>query len=211
MRFGVTTILALTAGCHRPISVGTDARVLAFREQRLAPAHLPPPSVDGGTRTVGDGVVSVTVRPVRAEDQAWNRWGAGPELRLFNNAAAWLFEVEVTGPGPLGWIPGRTILEVNDPGRGLPALASPEPLLDPLVGHAWLEADGGGPVELAERTRAAGPFRAAWLPLRVDEGPLSGVIGFPIGAAADVHVVAFRLTLALESAGVEHSLVAVFD
>ena len=81
-----------------------------------------------------------------------------------------------------------------------------------LQEHFLLDGD------LAARTRAAGPFRAAYLPPSgVDE--LVGVIAFPIQhndfehqlALAELHVVAMRLTLQVRYEGGIHNLIYVYD
>jgi hypothetical protein len=184
-------------------------RLEAFEEVLLAPARIPPPSVDRAAKTVVHGDVTGTVRLLLPEEAAWNRWHDG-SARLFNNRVGLLFEVRVDGPAPLTWIPHRTTLELNDETTRLTAAPDAEVLLGGLLVHALLAAEWGIETELVDRTRAAGPFRAAYLEPRVEEAPLEGVVGFQLWDGTellgDMHVAAMRLRLAVEAAGEPHVL-----
>ncbi len=187
-------------------------RLDAFERHLLEPARIPPPSVDRAERTVAEGGVSATVRLVLPEEAQWNRWRDG-SARLFNNRVALLFDVRVDGPGPLTWHPERTTLELNDEHIRLFAAPDAEVLLGGLLVHALLAAEWGIETDLVDRTRAAGPFRDAYLEPRVEQGPLEGVAGFQLWDGkellGDMHVAAMRLRLVVESAGEERVLEAV--
>ena len=204
-------------GADEQATVGAD--VAAFVHYALEPAGIAPPTVSWEDReVVADGLVARLV-PIRAEDAAWNRWPDGT-ARLFNNRVAHLFYVRVEGEGPLGWRPRGSTLELNDPDNRLVAAASAEDLLGELTFWAvmqerWL-LDG----DLAARTRASGPFRSSYLPLRVDGDVLEGIVAFPVQVVgdpgrsqvlADLHVVALRLTLQIDTPGGVVPLVWTFD
>lgn len=189
----------------------------SFRRYALEPARIAPPTVGQRELSARSGGLQVVARLVRPETAAWNAWPDG-SARLFNDRVAHLFEIEVTGGGPIGWLPGATTLELNDPGTVLLAAPDGEILLHDLHALA-LQAerqllDG----ELAERTRAAGAFRSAYLP-PAGADRLAGVVAFPLWATnpgeqaslAEKHVVAMRLTLALMDADGPRSVELVFE
>jgi len=209
------------AGCTRvPPSPSTAAqqevadRLEAFERNVLAPARIPPPSVDRSERTLVSGDVTATVRLVLPEEATWNRWRDGG-ARLFNNRVALLFDVRLEGPEPLAWHPERSTLELNDETIRLTAAPDAEVLLGGLLVHALLAAEWGIETELVDRTRAAGPFRDAYLDPRVEQGPLEGVVGFQLWDGkellGDLHIAAMRLRLAVESAGEDRVLEALID
>lgn len=213
--------LFFAAGCTRVPPPPSPAarqevadRLEAFERHLLAPARIPPPSVERTTETVKDGAVAATVRLVLPEEAAWNRWRDG-SARLFNNRVALLFEVKVDGPGPLAWDAHATTLELNDEQTRLTAAPDAEVLLGGLLVHALLAAEWGIETELVDRTRAAGPFRVAYLEPRVERGPLEGVVGFQLWDGTellgDMHVAAMRLRLAVESAGEPHVLEVLIE
>jgi hypothetical protein len=189
-------------------------RLEAFERHLLAPARVAPPSVDREPHVLADGDVRATVRLVLPEEAEWNQWRDGG-ARLFNNRVALLFDVQLEGPGPLGWRPERTTLELNDETLRLTAAPDAEVLLGGLLVHALLAAEWGIETELVDRTRAAGPFRDVYLEHDTEEGPLEGVIGFQLWdgkeALGDLHVAAMRLRLAVHAAGEDHVLEAVID
>jgi hypothetical protein len=211
-------LLWATFGCPRPpllareddrIAVGE--RLAAFRQQTLAPAHVPPPSLSQTSQQVSDGSVQGQARLLRPEEAAWNRWVDG-EMRLFNNRAALLFEITLQGPGPLGWDPESARLEINDESTVLLAAGSAEVLLAELLFHAYLEQQWGFDGDLVNRTRAAGAFRMAYAPTLAPDDTLSGVIAFPLlDLPAMPHVVALRLTLTITAEDGVHVLVWVLD
>jgi len=209
------------AGCTRvPPPPSTAARqevadrLAAFQRDLLDPARIPPPSVDRRERTITEGDVSATVRLVLPEEAAWNRWRDG-SARLFNNRVALLFDARIDGPGPLAWRPERTTLELNDETIRLTAAPDAEVLLGGLLVHALLAAEWGIDTELVDRTRAAGPFRDAYLEPRVEQGPLEGLVGFQLWDGnellEDLHIAAMRLRLTVEAGGEERVLEALIE
>lgn len=204
------------SGCQRPQAhlvqpahQEETARVLErYRTYRLEPARLPPPSLQReGTSTLGE--VEGRVRLVLAEDAAWNDWPDGT-ARLFNNSAAHLFEVTLDGHGhDLCWIPPATTLELNVAGNTFKAAPTQEALLEELVFWGFQQERAVIDGDLADRARAAGDLRRAYLPTSC--GPeLTGLIAFPLvetdtnrahldGLSPEqLHVVSMRLTLGLE-------------
>ncbi|MEQ1566995.1 MAG: hypothetical protein ABMA64_15235 [Myxococcota bacterium] len=186
------------------------ARIAAYRTFALAPARTPPPSLDVERVEISDGSVRATLWVVRPEAAGWNTWTDGGP-RLFNNRGALLFELDVRGPGPLGWLPEGAVLEINDGRTVLGAASSAEVLLGDLLFHALLEERWAIDGDLVARTRGAGPFRGAYLP-PVADGPLRGVVAFPLPPGeTDLHVVALRLTLPVVAADGDHELVWVIE
>ena len=203
-----TLLFALFAGgCRHTVAAtpepdlaGVGQRLEEFRRRSLDPAKIPPPSVTDQALEVSVGTVHGTARWVRAEDAEWNQWpGDGP--RLFNNRAALVVAIRVVGTGPIRWVPAATRLEVNDSRTSLLAAASGEPLIGELLVNAFLEERYGFAGDLVERTRAAGAFRSAYLPLTSAAGVLDGVLAFPLvsdgRAIGDDHLVALRLTVSV--------------
>ena len=193
------------AGCPHPVAPApaqdeeiVRERIAEFRARALDPARIPPPSVGAEELPAQSGPVRATARPVRPEDVDWNHWPGGG-ARLFNNRAALLFEVRIEGTGPIRWVPAATRLEINDAGTTIQASSSGELLLGELLVNAYLEERYGLDGGLVDRTRAAGPFRAVYLPLASADGVLDGVLAFPLvadgRAIGDEHIVALRLTV----------------
>jgi hypothetical protein len=187
----------------------------AYEAYALHPAGLVPPAIQvAPLRAESMGVWGMAT-PLRPEDQSWNRWPDGG-ARLFNNRMAHLFEVTLHGEGVIGWIPEETVLELNDPSIRLVATGSPDGLLVDLLYFAKAQEDWILDGDLVARTRAAGPFRASYLPARGDR-QLRGIIGFPMSGGSDpisvaeTHIVAERLTLAVTTAEGISRLVWVFD
>ena len=208
IRVMIALMLVSCAKNPRPVvSIADQERIRsdidAFRRYALEPALIAPPTFDATEQQAESGALRVVAKLLPAESAAWNAWPDGT-LRLFNNRVAHLFEVEIAGDGPIGWIPAGTTLELNDPETVLVAAPGPEVLLHDLVLLA-LQAeqqllDSG----LTERTRGAGAFRSAYLaPAGSDR--LRGLIAFPLwaedpakqGPLSEKHVVAMRLTLAV--------------
>jgi hypothetical protein len=210
-------LAAMALSCKRPavdVMVPTDQSAVAeelsaFERTWLEPAKIPPPTVTLEPRTLEEGAVTVTVNPLRPEDAAWNAW-PGPTVRLFNNRAALMFEVTVDGGGRVAWLPDRTGLELNEVGNPLPPAHTPDELLVPVLRAALLQEGYGLEGDAVERTRAAGPFRTAYLPLGPVDSPMTGVIGFPL-LEPDRHVVAFRLTLAVLAPDGTHTLSFLYE
>lgn len=216
MRKTILSVILVASCAHPSAWRGVDreerAQVAeqldAFRDFWLAPAHLPAPPVELAEPTVRvDGVVG-TLRRVRAEDEDWNQFPAG-DLRLFNDRAAWMFAVHLTGTGEVRWVPEGSRLDVNvDDDPHLPA-SSPELLLQPLVDAArrqerWV-LDG----DLHVRLREARAFRAAYLP--TSSAPvLDGVVAFP-RRDGDGPVAAMRVTLQVEDDEGLHTLSWLFE
>lgn len=221
MRPSVIVALACTVGsaisCKRPaweVARPTDRdaaaeELAAFERAWLEPAKIPAPVVAFEAHTATEGSVTVTASPLRPEDAAWNTW-PGPTVRLFNNRAALLFEVAIDADGPVAWIPERTGLEINEVGDALPPAESAEELLVPLLTAALQQERHGLPGDHVERTRSAGAFRSAYLPLGAHGAPLTGLIAFPL-ADPERHVVAFRLTLGVSGPDGPHAIALLFE
>ena len=180
-----------------------------FRRYWLEPARVAPPTVDFEWREATSGDVTTRIRPLRPEDAEWNQW-PGDGYRLFNNRAALLFEVEIDGDPPLRWVPERSTLELNDAGTPLLAAATPDDLLVPLLRAALVQEQFGTDGDLVDRTRAAGPFRAAYLPLSASRPQVKGVIAFPL-EAPEQHVIAFRVRLRVHGADGGHDLTWLYE
>jgi hypothetical protein len=167
----------------------------SFTEGWLEPVRSPITLMDPAPLLAHGGGVDATARPLRPQQAEWNRWPDGT-ARLFNDRAGWLLEVEVTGPHSLRWLPIGTGLELNEPGSPIAPAHTPDELLQPLLLGALEQERNFIDGDLIERTRAAGPFRAAYLPLAGQDQVLEGVIAFPI-AGGSPQVRAMRLTLAI--------------
>jgi hypothetical protein len=209
-------LIALTLACPRPgpprssVDRGEVVSALAtFRDAALAPARIPPPSVSAAPAARDGGVVG-EAHHIRAEEADWNRWSDG-DARLFNNRAALVFRVRIEATGPLSWIPDGAVLELNDDRTALAAAPSAEVLLTDLLFHAYVEEQWAVEGDLVARTRAAGPFRAAYLPAVAEDGVLEGIVAFPLAEARALHVVAMRLTIPVRTAGGRRELVWIFD
>lgn len=175
----------------------------------LLPAKIAPPTVPFESKEATEGGVTVTVRPLRPEDATWNTW-PGPSSRLFNNRAALMFDVTIVASGPVRWIPQRTGLELNDAGHPLPPARTADNLLAPLLRAALFEERYALDGDFVERTRAAGAFRSAYLPLDAADSPLSGVIGFPLRDPEE-QVVALRLTVGVQGPDGPHAVKFLYD
>jgi hypothetical protein len=180
-----------------------------FQRLWLKPARIAPPNIPFERRTQQDEQLSVTLLPLRPEDADWNTW-PGATARLFNNRAALLFEVEVVGKGPLTWAPEATALELNTEGDPLGPARTPDQVLLPLLRAALVQEQWALQGDLVERTRAAGPFRAAYLPTESARSPLRGVVAFPL-RDPELHVVALRVTLAIEAVDGPHRFSFLFE
>lgn len=196
-------------------TVASDLR--AFVAFTLAPAAVAPPSVAWDDREVASGPLRARVTPVRPEDAAWNRWSDGSS-RLFNNRVAQLFLVRIEGPGPMAWRPRESMLELDGPALRLAAVGGADELLGELTFWALMQERWLLDGDLAARTRAAGPFRDAYLPRTDEAGVLEGLVAFelmdpthPERVVADEHIVGMRLTLAVETNERVERLVWLFD
>ncbi len=195
--------------------VALTSEVESYRAFALEPAHQAPPAVRSFDGRVDAGPASVHVRWRAPEDASWNRWEDGT-ARLFNDRVAHVFEVDIEGPGLLGWEPSETMLELNSPSTRLVALADAEPMLADLLLLALACERQLVDVDLLARTRAAGAFRSAYLPPSGAER-ISGVVVFPLWSsdstrpAWDTHVVAMRLRLRVTVDGVPHDATIVLD
>ena len=179
-----------------------------FRATWLAPARIAPPTVPRDEVATQTGELAGTARLLLPEEASWNRWST-PGGRLFNNRIAHLFEVDVTAPGPVRWIPEETRLEVNRADTVHRAARSSEELLLPLMRAAIDEERAVLDGDLVARTRAAGGFRSAYLQL-AGEGGLAGIIAFPNETNTE-HVTAMRLTISFEHEGNRIPLVWTLD
>jgi len=150
---------------HRPIpSYGKAESIEVLREFRqhwLTPSRTAPPTVDEVALVSTIGETQVAAKFMLAEAAPWNQWESSC-CRLFNERQAWWFEVRISSPHRLTWLPEGTSLVVNDE---LPISATPsaEVHLEPLLRFALLQESFGLSGDLVGRTRAAGAFRAAHL------------------------------------------------
>ncbi|MFT7518816.1 MAG: hypothetical protein ACI9MC_000948 [Kiritimatiellia bacterium] len=166
----------------------------AFRKAWLAPAYVVRPTIEFTALRSDTPGLEAFATPVMPEDARWNRWPDGS--RLFNNRAAWLFEVHIEGDHRLRWMPAGTKLELNEPGDGLSPSRLPDDLIRPLLVAALEEERSFVDGDLVQRTRAAGPFRSAYMPLSEQHGTLRGLVAFPTGGAWK-HVTGLRLSVTL--------------
>lgn len=215
LKIGLFAVL-LTTGCYRgigPTPAAADReegreRLARFERAWLQPAKVAPPTVSFEPQLVEAEGLTAKVRLVLPEEADWNEWSEG--LRLFNNRAAYFFEVSVAGEGKISWIPADTVLERNSEDDRLGAAGDPDDFLFPLqqaaIHSAMLVIDS----DYSDRARAAGPFRAAYLSRRGGKDRLEGLIGFQ---AEDTyrHVVAMRLTLAVRTDVGVRNLVVEWD
>lgn len=180
-----------------------------FVDYWLRPARVAPPSIDPAPRTQTVGDLEVTVTPFQVEQAAWNQW-RGEGARLVNNRVAHWFSVRATSDGDLLWVPEDTKLLVNDPEHATRPLPTPDDVILPLLRAALEQQRWGLPGDLVQRTRAAGPFRTAYLSSAGLGGDISGAVAFPRDDATP-HVVAYRLTLAFEREGRRQIVQFAFD
>ncbi|MBT3221019.1 MAG: hypothetical protein HN348_18190 [Proteobacteria bacterium] len=185
-----------------------------FVEYWLAPANIAPPTIEFSEKTVQSGRVSGTAKPLRPEDAPWNQW-SDETSRLFNNRIGYFFEIrlDIDGTEEIRWLPNQTWLEINEPGGALRPATKADELLGPLQNAALHEIGLVLEGDLVDRTRAAGPFRASYLPSS-GEGSLSGTVGFPHknpSTDADRHVVGVQLMVEVEVGDEAFDLVWVFD
>lgn len=222
-------VLAIGCGPRTALRVegasrAETARVLERYERfRLEAAGVPPPTVSVRSLLARSEGLSGTAELVIAEDADWNQW-PGSTSRLFNNRVAMLFNIDLTSEGPIRWLPERTLLELNAEGNVFRAAASPDSLLEDLVFWAYHQERSVLDGDLAQRLRAAGPLREAYLPASTNDTLLEGLIAFPFEETAEnapflkgvepaeYHVVSMRLTLSLEDLdGRRKQLVWTFD
>jgi hypothetical protein len=194
-------LLAVSCRHHPPVPPGSEQReemgrqLRDFRDYWLVPAKIAPPTVDFAAQRATAGAYVATIAPMLPEDAPWNQWHGG-ELRLFNNRAGYVFQLTIEGPGPVRWLPGETWLRLNGKGDRLPPAEVPDQLLAPLFGAALDQEAMLVEGDLVERTRAAGPFRAAYLPSTSSPTPLQGVLAFTL-PDPEAQVVAFELTVGI--------------
>ncbi len=199
----------------------TRAVLRRYERYRLAPAKVAPPSIDTWSAYVAQGPLTGTAELVLPEDAEWNQW-PGPTVRLFNNRSAILFQVEIASDAPIRWLPERTQLELNHEGNVFRAAESQEVLLEDLLFWAYHQERNVLDGDLANRARAAGPLREAYMTAEED-ALLAGLIAFPLvetvenerfirgGDPADYHVVSMRLTVGLETPEGRKQLVWRFE
>ena len=182
-----------------------------FESFALDPARQPPPSIDLAWQAPQAGAVTARARLLLPEEAAWNQAPDGSPL-LFNDRWVWLAEVELDAGPSATWVADETTLELNDPEMVLSAAAIADDVLGDLIFWALQEERAGLGEGLVARTRAAGGFREAYLPRRVAAGePLTGLVAFPAVDADGLHVVAARLTLAVDVEGRREQVVWVFQ
>lgn len=196
---------SLAGSCGRPPAPFAEptgqgqaiASTEAFRRDWLAPAKIAPPTIDFVPVQVIRGSLTITATPALPEEAAWNAW-PGPEARLFNNRSGLMFVVTTSGEGPVRWLPDASLVRVNRATTALAPSATPDELLVPLLGAA-LEAERHVvDSDLVDRTRAAGPFRAAYLSTASEVPPTTGVVVFPL-EDPEAQVVHVELTLAFDT------------
>lgn len=196
---------SLAGSCGRPPAPFAEdagqeqaiASTEAFRRDWLAPAKIAPPTIDFVPVQVTRGSWTITATPALPEEAPWNAW-PGPEARLFNNRSGLMFAIATSGEGPVRWLPEGSRLRVNHAPTALAPSATPDELLVPLLGAA-LEAERHVvDSDLVDRTRAAGPFRAAYLSTAAEVPPTAGVVVFPL-QDPEAQVVYVELTLAFDT------------
>ena len=174
------------------------ASTAAFRRDWLAPARIAPPTIDFTSVQATIGDLTITATPASPEQATWNSW-PGPESRLFNNRSGLMFVITTAGATPARWLPFQSTLAVNGAEVGSAPSATPDELLVPLLGAA-LEAERHVvDSDLVERTRAAGPFRSAYLSTAAELPPSTGVVVFPL-VDAEAQIVEVDLALAFDTA-----------
>lgn len=205
--FAVTTI----AGCPRgrPPAPGVEGHdeatddIAAFRRAWLMPARIAPPAIEFLTRDAAVDAVHGTATPAIPEDADWNDW-PGAESRLFNNRVGLMFVVDIAGDGRIEWMPDRSSLRVNR-AFDVPPATSADQLLVPLLSAALEQERAMVDADLVDRTRGAGPFRAAYVPQVAADGHLHGVVVFPL-PDPDQQVVDVTLTIAVRDSVGAHVL-----
>lgn len=229
-RIAILFLASTLPGCKAARAPTVDGRhrddtrdvIEQFIRYRLQPARIAPPSVDRRSTAQATGL-SGTAELVLAEDASWNHW-PGPGPRLFNNRTAHLFHLTVETPpeARVRWLPEASQLELNVTGNTLAPAPNQEPLLDELVFWAFQQERAVLEGDLVERTRAAGDFRRAYMPIE-GLGGLSGLVAFPLVTTetnapfldgmdpSELHVVSMRLTLAIEVDDVRRDLVWLLD
>lgn len=159
----------------------------------LARDTVPTLVVSTAPQRQGDGVLEVTVAPVRPEEQPWNAWPDGT-ARLFNDSAGYLWSVQVRSSRTVRWSPAHTLLAVNDSEQTFIPVAEPDTLLAPLLEGRRVETRAGGAQDLALRMRNADAFRSAYLPTAAQVGVQEGVVVFP-APTRTLQAVAMQLTM----------------
>lgn len=170
-----------------------DAATDALRRDYLDRDTVPGPVVSYATQTQGQGRFSVTVAPVLAEGQPWNKWPDGT-ARLFNDAVGYLWRIEVHSEGEARWSPGHTVLAVNDSEQTFLAIAEPDDILLHLMTGAREERRVGAPANLSLRIRNADDFRQAYLGTDARAGDHTGLLLFP-APTRHLQAVAMELTV----------------
>lgn len=196
--------LVLQPGCGRrpaqivdPTAQADVAEQLsAFERHWLGPARVAPPTVADGARKAYDQGVIGSASTLRPEAATWNQWKTS-SYRLFNNRVALMFDLKLHGSGSLRWLPSDSVLVVNGQ-ETFPAAVAPDDLLLPLLKAALQQEANVIDGDLTERTRAAGPFRSAYLPTTPAVDTLEGVIAFPLDDP-DMHVVYMQLQVGVNT------------
>lgn len=169
----------------------------------LEPAFVPPPGVDPSPQERRLPGVGVEVRPLRPEEVAWNQWDAETS-RLFNNAAGYLWAVQIESSSTLRWLPDQSRLLVNEQANEFSPSPTPSVVLRELALLSQWQRTGEAPYDFQSRLAAATPFKERYLPLTVPPGDHAFVVLFP-APAARLDPVAMQLELAFyrEGRGVE--------
>ena len=172
------------------------------------PAIIAPPTVSMEPVESGDDHLRVRARYVPVEQASWNRWTHG--VRLFNQRAGYLFELDVEGSEPLTLNYADTTLERNVEGAALTAEQDLEVFLLPLQSAALHASSLLLDVDFADRARAAGEFRSAWLTADSSQRRLQGLVGFR-AEDTERHVTAMRLTLAVQTPAGPRQIALTWD
>lgn len=177
-------------------------------EARLGPGRVAPPALVS-TEAEVDHPLTARATVMLPEDAAWDQW-TGFGYRLFNNRAALLLQVRIEGTGRLTWIVEDTLVELNTPETALSPSRAPDELLVPLLQAALLQEQWHLEGDLVERTRAAGPFRSAYLPVSPQQDVLEGLIAFPLQDPSQ-QIAAMRLTVGVRTESGPVQVVWVFE
>ena len=180
-----------------------------FQAYWLHEARIAPPTISFEPQRIEDNSLTAEIRPIRAESQPWNTW-PGEGFRLFNNRSAYLFFVQVQGPGSLRWVPEDTILHLNTDDIDLAPASTAEHLLQPLRETAVIQEKAFLDGDLTRRLRGATEFRQAYLPKDSRTNTLTGVIAFPVQHPKG-HVQALQVQIMIETSKGKQRLTWVFE
>jgi hypothetical protein len=179
-----------------------------FHTYWLESAHLPVPPLDLTEQTIVDDGLAISVRFVQPEEASWNLYH-GDKSRLFNDRAAWIFEVRAESSEPVRWLASETRLEINEEGNIRHPYFTPETLLSSLLEYARIQEKWAIDGDLHHRAGGAGEFRQSYIGL-IAESPFEGVIAFE-RHPEELPIEAMRLTLGLEDSKGQHVVSWLFE